>query len=185
MCDYIKAVMSKFGADRVTKRYWSFVEKTEGCWGWKGSVQTGGYAVFSFHSRPFNLSRRLQASRFSWFIHNRDIPDLLYVCHHCDNRLCSNPEHLFLGTAIDNMKDAQLKGRVNSHGTTIVRLADDVVLDIYCNQKFYADSHFMYKYKLRRSTVWQIQTGMNYRDITIGQSIFDPANMCAAQGRPA
>lgn len=53
----------------------------------------------------------MKAHRASWIAYRGEIPDNLWVLHRCDNRLCVNPEHLFLGTARDNTQDMIKKGR--------------------------------------------------------------------------
>ena len=90
------------------KRFWSKVDKTSnpnGCWEWTASI-TRGYGRFSLtHSKP------IQAHRYSWIIHFGNIPDNLCVLHKCDNQLCVNPDHLFLGTHKDNTQDMIKKQR--------------------------------------------------------------------------
>ena len=53
--------------------------------------------------------------RKSYIQHKGEIPNGMFVCHTCDNGLCVNPEHLFLGTNSDNMKDAYKKGRLHAN----------------------------------------------------------------------
>lgn len=56
--------------------------------------------------------KNMGAHRAAWIRVNGVIPDGLIVCHKCDNGLCVNVEHLFLGTHRDNMQDCKRKGRL-------------------------------------------------------------------------
>src|SRR6185503_13164373 len=89
---------------QLNPRFWAKVEQTPTCWVWKGA-QTKGYG-------QFNASGRHGYShRFSWEWHFGEIPKGMLVCHKCDNPLCVNPNHLFLGTQKDNIHDCISKGR--------------------------------------------------------------------------
>lgn len=88
------------------KNFWSRVDRVDGeCWEWNSGCISTGYGAFWVPPRV-QLSHRI-----SWCIHNGEIPDGLHVCHHCDNPPCANPDHLFLGTALDNSRDKHRKGR--------------------------------------------------------------------------
>ncbi len=64
-----------------------------------------GYGIFSYQHQT------IRAHRFAYETFCDSIPAGLYVCHDCDNPLCCNPSHLFLGTATDNNRDRDAKGR--------------------------------------------------------------------------
>jgi hypothetical protein len=71
-----------------------------------------------------------------WELENGPIPAGMDVCHHCDNRLCLNTKHLFLGTRLDNMRDAVRKGRqARGEGNGKSVLTVEAVRDIRANAR--------------------------------------------------
>ena len=75
------------------------------CWGWSGKFHDYGYGTLRYNSKKWT------AHRFSYIYHIGNIPSGMFVCHHCDNPKCTNPNHLFLGTNLDNINDCIKKGR--------------------------------------------------------------------------
>ena len=107
--------------DRFFKKV---IKQDSGCWEWQG-------ARTKVKGKPWHgvLKRNGQgylAHRFSWILHNGPIPQGQFVLHRCDNPICVNPNHLFLGTQQDNVQDMMNKGR---HGDQKGILQSQAVLD--------------------------------------------------------
>lgn len=75
------------------------------CWEWLGSVSSDGYGKCKRGGKTY------RAHRLSYEIFRGEIPKGHFICHHCDNPLCVNPEHLWAGTHKDNEDDKDKKGR--------------------------------------------------------------------------
>ena len=83
-------------------------DQVTGCWVFTGATKEFGHGVIGAGRRGEGVVR---VHRVSWEHHNGPIPDGLSVLHQCDNPPCWNPDHLFLGTQLDNMRDMSRKGR--------------------------------------------------------------------------
>ncbi len=81
------------------------VRDEHGCLIWQGKPSSAGYGHFGVNGEQD------YAHRWAWFFHTGDWPQL-FVCHSCDNPLCVEPKHLFLGDHQSNMLDAQIKSRM-------------------------------------------------------------------------
>ena len=95
----------------IDDRFWEKVRKTRGCWYWTASTDPLGYGFFHVSGR-----KKVRAHRVAWELTNGPIPQGMLVCHTCDHPSCVRPDHLFLGTNDDNLKDMARKGRArNAH----------------------------------------------------------------------
>lgn len=93
-------------------RFWAKVNKkgADDCWEWGGKALGGKgkcYGQFSINNKTVTVHR------FSYQLANGAIAPDMHVLHHCDNPICVNPRHLFIGTNKDNIKDKMSKGRWN------------------------------------------------------------------------
>lgn len=113
-------------------RFWKKVDVTPTCWNWIASKNPKGYGKFGVGGAGRGWTG---AHRVSWEIHSGPIPDDKCVLHSCDNPACVNPNHLWLGTIQDNLRDCgdkgrrsggRLSGELNSHA----KLKERDVLEI-------------------------------------------------------
>lgn len=110
----------------LVERFWSKVKIGEPneCWEWQGGIFVGqGYGCFYVTENGAYMGKK--AHRISWMLHNGEIPDGMLVCHTCDNPACVNPNHLWLGTKLDNNRDKDFKGR-----NALAKLTKEQVIEI-------------------------------------------------------
>lgn len=110
--------------DRDVERFWGNVDKTGNgprgeCWHWVAARNEHGYGMMRIRKRS------IRAHRISALLAGKLTDASLDVCHECDNPQCVNPSHLFVGTALDNMRDMVKKGRhASKRGTDHIQRGD-------------------------------------------------------------
>jgi len=93
----------------IRERFLKKVNKTGSCWLWMAANRGNGYGCMKINGEV------IDAHRISYILFVGPIPYKKLVCHTCDNRLCVNPGHLFVGTYSDNMQDCSRKNRINKY----------------------------------------------------------------------
>jgi hypothetical protein len=107
------------------ENFWRNVSRDiSGCWLWLSNRKSvGGYGILRVRGT------QTMAHRYAYELTHGPIPEGLFVCHKCDVPACVNPDHLFLGTALDNTIDMIGKGRSRFIGHS-PRLSDDQVREV-------------------------------------------------------
>lgn len=151
-------------------RFWEHVDQRgpDECWPWKGAGNRWGYGMCGYAGKQSN------ASRVAYIMIHGDIADRkLVVCHSCDNPICCNPIHLWLGTAGDNIRDCNAKKRRPyltgaAHHRTTAKFSDDQVREM---RRLHLEDGISKSEIGRRvgtdsSTVSKIVRGMSYGHVT-------------------
>jgi hypothetical protein len=128
--------------ERHKKNLFRHVNKDSenGCWNCTGYLNRG-YGVTRYEGKDI-----IPAHRLSWILFKGEIPKGLWVLHKCDNKRCVNPEHLFLGTCKDNVKDMIKKHGNPKWGRKLIQWTENDKNEMI---KLYNNSNSIYKISIK------------------------------------
>jgi hypothetical protein len=133
------------------------------CWDWQKQRDKNGYGVMTVGDKP------LRAHRIAYEEFVGKIEDGLHVLHRCDNPSCINPEHLFLGTNAENMKDKVNKGRhAFGEKSGSAKLTEEQVIEI--KKRLAAGesvNSFVDEYPVSGRAIRLIKKGTNWSHVKI------------------
>lgn len=121
----------KYTKERTIRNFMDKVypEPNTGCWLWSGQCHPSGHGTVKNTAHDGFY----KAHRYSYYVANGDFDRTLCVLHKCDNPHCVNPDHLYLGTHQQNMKDMVDRKRIpDRRGSKCVnaKLTEEQVLEI-------------------------------------------------------
>ncbi|MEK4030823.1 HNH endonuclease signature motif containing protein [Pseudobacillus sp. FSL P4-0506] len=142
--------------------FWKRVEKGDDneCWEWKGYITPNGYGQLK------EKQKNVYAHRFSYQLHYGNLPKDKLVCHKCDNRKCVNPNHLFIGTQLDNMHDMIAKGRRYTGKPWTTKIDEEQVrmIRVLCDEGF-DKGKVAEVFGLKRCTVVNIEARRIWKEV--------------------
>jgi hypothetical protein len=150
----------------IHDRLWEKIDAKgpDDCWPWRGGRGADGYGAIR-HLGTSKLAHRVVFE----LTHKKNLAPALCVCHHCDNRLCCNPGHLFLGTVGDNNADRHAKGRSrggrnNGSSNPRSKITEEVAAAIYGSSGY--DKDIAKRFGVNAQLVSSIKTGNSWRSVT-------------------
>jgi hypothetical protein len=164
--------------DRFEAKY--VEEPNTGCFIWCAAVGSHGYGVFALGG-----GKTTTAPRHSFERSKGSVPKGLHVLHHCDNRLCVNPDHLYAGTNSENALDAWRRSRPSGRGKSgptrkreysgealyasvqggkncQAKLTTEQVAAIRADRRYRADTKLAKEYGISRAQVYRIKRGIRW-----------------------
>lgn len=147
----------------LEERFWAKVD-VRGlgeCWEWRAGRFHDGYGYI----RGDRHGPSLRAHRVSWELHYGRVPNGLFVCHHCDNPPCVNPRHLFLGTPLENTRDAAVKGLLpTGEKNAAARLTERQAVEIRSLHRAGANQYQLAElFGVSQSTISRTVNGRHWR----------------------
>lgn len=171
----ISDMSSEEKLERLKKSFEKHVIRKEGCWDWKGPISKGGYPVMSCR-RQIGSDRGHKAS---WIIHFGEIPERMHICHKCDNPVCTNPDHLWIGTHKENNDDKIAKGRSRYKQPPIKKGSENA--SAVLNERkvkeikgLLNEGHSSYgigkEFGVSKTTILRIKNGINWSHVKIPEN---------------
>lgn len=144
-------------------RFWSYVDvqSDSECWNWIGAISGSGYGNIKIYNKYY------RAHRIAYYIHYQKDPGEFLVCHECDNKLCVNPHHLFLGTQQENIQHALDTGLISYVGSLHpqTRLLESDILEIRELQGTITQKEISKIYCVSQPTINHIMSRKTWRHI--------------------
>jgi predicted XRE-type DNA-binding protein len=151
---------AKYTSEQFSAAFWSRVDRShDGCWLWLGATVHRGYGCCSVNGKTRTTHR------VSWELTNGAIPEGLWVLHRCDTPPCVRPDHLYLGTRSDNLRDRVTRGRqIRGEQAWNAKLTVAIVTDIRARlTRQESAASIATLYGIQRSHVKHIRNGRLWR----------------------